>query len=60
MIDGQNFCDQPVTNDLRTYDNVKKFTTDQEHDYTAGCLLYYPYFKEHYDLIAIDLVNNKH
>ena len=27
----------------------------QWDDYTAGCLLDYPYFKEHYKMIAIDL-----
>ena len=27
----------------------------QEDDYTTGCLLDYPYFKENYTLIAIDL-----
>ena len=24
MIEGQNFFDQPVRNNLRTYDNIKK------------------------------------
>ena len=27
----------------------------QGDDYTTGCLLDYPYFKEHYKMIAIDL-----
>ena len=27
MIDGQTFFDQPVKNDLRTYDNIRKFMT---------------------------------
>ena len=29
MIDGQNFFDQLVNNDLRTYDNVQKITIGQ-------------------------------
>ena len=33
MADGQNFFDQPVKNDLRTYDNVRKITIGQEDDY---------------------------
>ena len=27
MIDGQNVFDQPVTNNLRTYDNIQKIAT---------------------------------
>ena len=44
MIDGQKFFDQPVKNNMRTYDNIRLFIR----------LLDYPYFKEHYKLIAID------
>ena len=29
--------------------------TGQGYDYTTGCLLFYPYFSEHYKMIAIDL-----
>ena len=29
MIDGQKFFDQPVENDMRTYDNIQKSTTGQ-------------------------------
>ena len=55
VIDGQNFFDQPVKNDLITYDNVQKIPTSQEDDCTTGCLLDYPHFKENYKLIAMDL-----
>ena len=55
MSDGQNFFNQPVKNDLRTYDNVQKTMIGQEDDYTTGCILDYPYFKEYYKLTAIDL-----
>ena len=30
MIDGQNFVDQPVRNDLLTYDNIRKIARGQE------------------------------
>ena len=60
MNDGQNFFDQPVKNDLRTYDNIKNTEIGQGHDYTTVCLLNYNYFKDYYKLIAIDLSNNKH
>ena len=55
MIDGQNFFDQPVKNNLRTYDNVRKFATDQEDDYTTSYLLHYSYFNKYYKVIATDL-----
>ena len=44
MINGRTFLDQPVKNDLRTYDNIWKIEIGQEDDYTTGCLLDYPYF----------------
>ena len=55
MIKGQNFFDQPVKNDLRTYDNIRKIASVQGVDYTTGCLLDYNYFKTSYKMIAIDL-----
>ena len=55
MIDGKNFFDQPVKNDKVTYENIRKIATGQGDDYTTGCLLDYPYFKENYKMIAIDL-----
>ena len=55
MIDGQNFFDQAVKNDMRTYDNIRKTATDQKDDYATSCLLDYPHFKEHYKMTAIDL-----
>ena len=32
MIDRQNFFDEPVKNDSRTYDNIWKIVTDQGND----------------------------
>ena len=55
MIDGRNFFDQPIKYDSKTYDNIRKIATGQGDNYTTGCLLYYPYFKNCYKLIAIDL-----
>ena len=45
VIDGRNFFDQTVKNDLRTYDNIRKIATGQGDDYTTVCLLDYSYFK---------------
>ena len=47
IIDGKNFFDEPVKSDMRTYNNVQKIATRQGDDYKTGCLLDYPYFKEH-------------
>ena len=55
MINGQNVFDQPVKNDLITYENIQNIATGQADDYTTGCLLDYPYFKNYYKTIAIDL-----
>ena len=55
ITDGENLFDQPVKSDMRTYDNIQKIGTGQRDDYATGCLLDYPYFREHYQLIAKDL-----
>ena len=55
MIDGRNFFDQPINSMTKTYENIRKIATGQGDDYTTGCLLDYPYFKNHYKMSAIDL-----
>ena len=37
------------------YENIRKIATGQLDYYTTGCLLDYPYFKDTYKMIAIDL-----
>ena len=37
------------------HENIRKIATGEEDDYTTGCLLDYPYFKENYKMIAVDL-----
>ena len=39
----------------KTYENIRKIATGKGDDYTTGCLLDYPYFKDNYKMIAIDL-----
>ena len=51
MIKEQNFFDQLVINNLRTYDNIQKIATGQGDDYKTGCLLDYPYFQNYYKMI---------
>ena len=55
MINGENFFDQPIKSNKATYENIRKITTGQGDDYTTGCLLDYPYFKDNYKMIAVDL-----
>ena len=59
MIDRKNVFDQFVKNDIRAYDNIRQISTGQGDDYTTGFLLDYNYFKEHYNIIAIDLISKK-
>ena len=55
MINGQNLFDQPVKNNKVTHEHFRKIATGQGDDYTTGCLLDYPYFKDSYKMIAVDL-----
>ena len=49
VIDGKSLFD------LGANDKIRKVITGQGDDYTTGCLLDYPYFKETSKLITIDL-----
>ena len=61
MNEGKNSFYQPINDNTKIYENIRKIATDQEDDYTrrlhnkTGCLLDYPYFKENHKMIAIDL-----
>ena len=55
MINGEFFFDQPIKNNKTTYESIRKNATGQGDDYTTGCLLDYPYFKDIYKVIAVDL-----
>ena len=46
---------QPLKNNIRTYDNIRKIATGQGDDYTTVCLLDNVSFKDYYKMIAIDL-----
>ena len=55
MSSGGNFFDQSIKNNKVTYENIRKTATGQGDDYTTSYLLDYPYFKDTYKMIAIDL-----
>ena len=59
MINGENVFDQPIKNNKVTYESIRKIATGQGDDYTTGCLLDYPYFKDFYKMIAVDLSKQK-
>ena len=59
MINGRNLFDQPIDSMAKTYENIRKTATGQGDDYTTACLLDYPYFKDHYKMIAIDLTKQQ-
>ena len=55
MINGENFFDQPIKDNKVAYENIRKIATGQGDDYITGCLLDYPYFKDSYKMISVDL-----
>ena len=56
LTDGRNFYDQPINDLIKQYDEIRNIATGKGDDYTTGCLLDYQYFKNHYKLIAVDLI----
>ena len=46
---------QRIKDDTKRYENNRKILTGKRDDHTTCCLLDYPYFKESYEIIAIDL-----
>ena len=59
LIDGRNFSDQPINDQIKKYDEIRKIATGKGDNYTTGCLLDYQYFKDYYQLIAVDLSKQK-
>ena len=59
LIDGRNFYDQPINDQIKKYIEIRKIATGKGDDYTTRCLLDYQYFKDHYQLIAVDLSKEK-
>ena len=59
IINGKNFYDRPIDSDLKRYKEIRKLTTREGEDCTAGWLLDYDYSKNHIRLIAVDLSRQK-
>ena len=59
LIYGRNFYDQSISDQIKRYDEIRKIATGFRDDYTTGCLLDYQYFKDHYQLVSVDLFKQK-
>ena len=59
MINGENFFDQPIKDDKVTYENMRKVATGKGDNYTTGCLLDYPYFRDNYKMTDVDLTRHQ-
>ena len=55
MINGENVFDHPIKDNNVTYENIRKVATGKGDNDTTGCLLDYPYFRDNYKMIAVDL-----
>ena len=52
LIDGRNFHDQPINDQIKKHDEIRKIATGHRDGYTTGCLLDYQNLKYHYQSIA--------
>ena len=68
LIDGRNIYDQQINDKIKKLkieskievkNENRKIATGKGDDYTTGCLLDYQYFKDHYQLIGVDLYKQK-
>ena len=55
LIDGSNFYDQSINDQIKKYDKIRKIATGKGDNYKTGCLSDYQYFKDHYQLIVVNL-----
>ena len=55
----ETFMINQLTIKSKKYDEIRKITTRKGDDYTTECLLDYQYFKDHYQLMAVDLSKQK-
>ena len=59
IIDGRNFYDNLIENNIEKYRELKKVMIGKGEYYTTGSLLDFNYFLKHYKLIAVDLSKQK-
>ena len=55
-IDGKNLISsEPINSELKANENITRIATGQGDYYTTSCLLNYSYFKDYYNMFAINL-----
>ena len=59
LINGRNFFKQPLKNDFKIYDNIRKIAKGLSDYYATGCILDFFYFKKYCKLIVIDLTKQQ-
>ena len=59
IIDGRNFYDNLIENDIEKYREVEKVMSGKGEDNTTGSLFDFNYFDKHYKLVAVDLSKQK-
>ena len=59
LINGLNFYDQSISDEIRKYDELRKLCTGKGDDYTTGSRLDYKNFKNHYNIVACNLSKQK-
>ena len=58
MMNGEKIFHHPIKDNKVTCEN-RKIATGKGDDYTTGCVLDYPYFRDSYKMIAVDLSRQK-
>ena len=59
LINGRNFYVQPMNDQIKKYNEIRKIAAGKGDNYATGCLLEYQHFKDHYQLIEVDLSRQK-
>ena len=62
MVEGKNFFDQPVRNNFKKNDNIRKIATGQVDGYTTGCkqqALLMPIQKQYNKSILLEIYLSK-
>ena len=59
FIDGRNFYDQPIADQIKKCGQIRKIATGQGDDYITGYFLDYQHFKDHYQITACDISKQK-
>ena len=54
-----NVFEQPLKNDFKIYDNIRRIATGLSDYYATGCILDFLCFKKYCKLIVIDLTKHQ-